>query len=90
MCIEPPRPRFRPSTRPSSSAIIRRTSAPFAIRCPCPRWVEVMTSSARSAAQTPAATASWPTYSCVTPAISFALTRSTTRSSKRRIVSIVR
>src|SRR5437870_13502375 len=36
----------------------------------------------RSAAHTPAATASCPTYSCVTPAISFAFTRSTTRSSR--------
>ncbi len=90
MCIEPPRARLSPVVRPSSSAIIRATSAPFAITWPWPRWVEVITSSSRSAAQTPVATASWPMYSCVTPAISFELTSVTICSSKRRIVRIVR
>ena len=33
---------------------------PFASACPCPRKVDVMKSSAPSAAQTPTAVASWP------------------------------
>ena len=57
-CMEPPRPRFRPVARPASSASIRAGSAPLARTCPCPRWVLVMTSPSRSAAQNPAAIAS--------------------------------
>src|SRR5437870_3066752 len=85
MCIEPPRARFVPSSRPSSSAIIRETAPPFAITWPWPRCVLVITSSRPRAAQTPTATASCPPYPAVTPLISFALTSSTTDSSKRLI-----
>jgi len=41
MCMEPPLPLQYPSTRPNSSAIIRRTSAPLAMQWPCPRCVLV-------------------------------------------------
>ena len=61
MCIEPPRPRQYPSSRPISSAIMRSIRAPLAIVWPWPRWFETMKSSSRRLAQAPAATASWPT-----------------------------
>ena len=46
--------------RPKSSAIMRSRSAPLAMQWPWPRCVMVIWSSARQAAQTPTATASWP------------------------------
>ena len=61
MCMEPPLPLQYPSTRPNSSAIIRRTSAPLAMQWPCPRCVLVTRSVTDRHAQTPTATASWPT-----------------------------
>jgi hypothetical protein len=60
MCIEPPLPRLVPVIFPNSSAIIGLTSAPFAMQCPWPRWVDAIQSSGSRAAQTPTATASWP------------------------------
>ena len=63
---------------------------PLAIVCPCARCVEAITSSGSSAAQTPAATASWPIATCRKPGSSPARKRSSTFSSKRRISSISR
>src|SRR5579863_8578043 len=69
MCMLPPRPLQYPVCLPNSSAYMYRRSAPLATAWPWPRWVEVITSSARSVAITPAATASWPTYRCRKPGI---------------------
>ena len=63
---------------------------PFASVCPCARWVDAITSSCSSAAQTPDATASWPIATCRKPGSSPARNRSSTFSSKRRISSISR
>ena len=86
MCIEPPLPRHRPvasrTARPSSAS----TSAPLA------RHVAVAAVGGRrgsrrraSAAQTPAATASWPSEVCTKPGISPSRYSSATRVSKARI-----
>ncbi|OPZ80260.1 MAG: hypothetical protein BWY76_03409 [bacterium ADurb.Bin429] len=61
-CMEPPLPRQQPVVFPNNSCMIDSTVRPLAIAWPCGRWVLVMTSSARKAAQTPVATASWPWY----------------------------
>lgn len=58
MCMLPPRPRQAPVTRPYSSEYMCLKLTPLATACPCPRWVEVIWSSSRRAAITPAATAS--------------------------------
>ena len=71
MCIEPPRPLQYPVSRPISSAIMRFQCCwrslsfsayllPTAPQCPCPRWVEPITSPFAMAAMAPVATASWP------------------------------
>src|SRR5437762_1084774 len=65
-------------------------SAPFAIQCPWPRWVLVMRSVTRSAAHTPTATASSPTYGCTAPWIRPCVRSSMTRRSNSRIRIIVR
>ena len=67
MCMDPPRPRQTPVSFASSSAIIVLMSCPLAMACPCPRWVEVIISSGRSAAIAPTATASWPAHRCMVP-----------------------
>ena len=58
MCIDPPLPWQYPVALPINSAIIRDRSPPLATRWPWPRCVELIWSSSRSAAHTPAATAS--------------------------------
>src|SRR5689334_19400210 len=69
---------------------MRAGSAPLARTCPCPRWVLVMRSSGRSAAQTPAAIASSPMYGWIPPTITPARTSSIALSSNRRISRTVR
>ena len=70
MCIEPPRPRFVPSSFPISSANIPSGSRPFARQWPWPRWVEVMTSAGRSDQHAPTAVASCPIERCTNPGTS--------------------
>ena len=41
MCIEPPRPREHPSTRPNSSAITFSGGVPRTSACPWERYVEM-------------------------------------------------
>ncbi len=89
-CIDPPRPWLSPSSRPVSSAIMRAGSTPLASTWPWPRWVLVITSVSRSAAQTPVAMASCPMYGWIPPTISPDLTSSIAHSSKRRISRMVR
>ena len=67
MCIEPPLPPLKPLALPNSSHIMPTMSAPLASVCPCPRWVEVMKSSVRKWAHTPAGTASCPVDRCSGP-----------------------
>ena len=45
----------------------RKATVPLARLSPWPRWVLVMLSAMRSAAQAPAAVPSWPTETCVGP-----------------------
>jgi hypothetical protein len=58
MCMLPPIPPQDPVDLPNSSAYIAVMSAPLAMACPCPRWVEVTWSSGPSTLITPTATAS--------------------------------
>ena len=60
-CMLPPRPPEQPVARPKSSAISAWGGTPLARAWPWPRWVLKTASSSRRWAQTPAATASWPT-----------------------------
>ena len=90
MCIEPPRPRQLPPSRPNSSANAPRMSSPFASTCPCPRWVEVMTSSGPSAKQVPTGTASCPTDRCRNPGMLPCWYKTAARSSKSLIRSMLR
>ena len=74
------------AARPSSAS----RSAPLAMQWPWPRWVEVIASSVRSARQAPVADASWPIERCMVPCIRPRANRSSTASSNRRVVHMVR
>ena len=90
MCMDPPLPLQQPVTLPKSSAIMQATSSPLAMQCPCGRCVEVMTSSAFSAAHTPTAEASWPWLWWMVPGIAPSRNRNFTRSSNSRMRTILR
>ena len=85
MCIEPPRPRFVPCSFAISSANIPSGARPFARQWPWPRWVDVMTSSARRGQHAPTAAASWPIDRCTKPGTSPSRYSAATRCSNPRI-----
>ena len=70
MCIEPPRPRLVPWSRPISSANMPSGSRPLARQWPWPRWVDVITSAGPSGQHAPTAEASWPIDRCTKPGTS--------------------
>ena len=90
MCIEPPLPRHEPVSLPKISAIIPITSTPLAMQCPWPRWVEAIASRRSRWLHTPVAEASSPAYRWTKPGMSPVANSSWTRSSKSRIVRMVR
>lgn len=67
MCIDPPRPWQYPVSLPKNSANIRPTSAPLAMQCPWPRWVEVILSVSDNSIQVATADASCPMDRCIVP-----------------------
>ena len=85
MCIEPPRPRFVPCSFAHQLGEHPGGSRPFARQWPWPRWVDVMTSSARRGQQAPTAAASWPIDRCTKPGTSPSRYSAATRCSNPRM-----
>ena len=90
-CRVPLLPRLQPVARPKISAMSVFASAPLASRWPWLRWLVMIASAGSSAAQTPAATPSWPVQRIIMPWIVPSMAQSSvSASSKRRVRSMAR